>query len=974
MNKNITRMISFTRKQWLCAAFCFGALGSATAQTTETFTSGTASWTVPAGVTSITVECWGGGGGGGAATSNASANVGNQFVAAGGGGKGGMYTNTTFNVTSGTVYSVTVGAGGTAGNTSAGGAGGKSAVTLASVDQAWASGGNGGGYGNNSAGAGATAYSVAGPSGGGVIIFNGGNGASGQRTITRQSGGGGGGAAGTGADGSAATNPISGGGSPTGVSNGGAGGATGGGNGGAGGSGTNNNAATAGTAGSIYGGAGGGARSSTNTSGARSAQGGAGANGFVRITYTVNICTANAGAALAYICETGTSAPLGGSVGAQATAGIWTDGGIGGTFTPSATDLNATWTAPAGFTGNVTLTLTSTNGACPDAGVDSKMITVATAPGAPVFNAATTTLCVGESAVYTATAAGTSATITYSIAAGGANIDATTGAVSNVTSDFTVRATAANNCGSAQTDLAVTVNPNPASPVITADGPTTFCQGSDVVLSSSQTSGNVWSTTDNTQSITVTEGGSYTVTYTDANGCTAISVPTVVTINTATASITAGGATAFCEGGSVILTSSASTGNLWSTGETTGTITVDESDDISVTVIDGNGCSATSAVVSVIVNANPAPVITASGTTDFCEGGNVAITSSETSGNLWSTGENGTTITVQESAAIIVTVTDGNGCTGTSNVITTTENPNITPVITAGGPTAFCEGGNVTITSSETSGNLWSTGEIGNSIVVSSTATITLTNTAACATGPSNEIIVTENPNPAVPVITAGGPVTFCEGGSLTLTSSAAAGNTWSTNATASFITVAQTGNYTVTVTDGNGCSATSATTAVTVNPAPVAIATLTNDVVITATPAGQAYQWINCATGQPVAGASSAIFTVPANGSYKVVVTNASGCKDTSSCVQVSKVGLEDLTADQGIAIYPNPSNGLVTIVNDLGQSMKLAVLDASGKLLFQQEQFSGSVIDLSVYQAGMYFFRIQTTKGTSLHRVILE
>lgn len=74
--------------------------------------------------------------------------------------------------------------------------------------------------------------------------------------------------------------------------------------------------------------------------------------------------TANPGPALVAICQGGTSAPLGGSVGGSATGGIWSDGGIGGTFIPSASNLNANWTPPAGYFGTATLTLTTTGGSC----------------------------------------------------------------------------------------------------------------------------------------------------------------------------------------------------------------------------------------------------------------------------------------------------------------------------------------------------------------------------------------------------------------------------------------------------------------------------------------------------------------------------------------------------------------------------------------------------------------------------------
>ena len=69
--------------------------------------------------------------------------------------------------------------------------------------------------------------------------------------------------------------------------------------------------------------------------------------------------------------------------------------------------------------------------------------------------------------------------------------------------------------------------------------------------------------------------------------------------------ITAGGPTSFCEGGNVVLTSSEALKYQWSTGETTQSITVSASGNYSVTVLNASGCSATSEVLEVIVNARP---------------------------------------------------------------------------------------------------------------------------------------------------------------------------------------------------------------------------------------------------------------------------------------------------------------------------------------------------------------------------------
>src|SRR5664280_1021351 len=97
---------------------------------------------------------------------------------------------------------------------------------------------------------------------------------------------------------------------------------------------------------------------------------------------------------------------------------------------------------------------------------------------------------------------------------------------------------------------------------ITASGPTTFCDGGSVTLSSSAGSNYLWSNGANIASIDIATSGSYTVQVISASGCqSALSAATVVTVNAipATPTITADGSTTFCNGTSITLTSSAGT-------------------------------------------------------------------------------------------------------------------------------------------------------------------------------------------------------------------------------------------------------------------------------------------------------------------------------------------------------------------------------------------------------------------------------
>ncbi|MDH4471395.1 MAG: PKD domain-containing protein, partial [Fluviicola sp.] len=198
-------------------------------------------------------------------------------------------------------------------------------------------------------------------------------------------------------------------------------------------------------------------------------------------------------------------------------------------------------------------------------------VAVATPPTAN-FTGTPTTLCAGQSVTYTNTSTGSPTSYSWSFPGGTPSTSTATNptVTYSTAGTYNVSLTATNGVGPntlTQTNY-ITVNPIPATPTISAGGPLTFCAGGSVVLTSSSASGNLWSTGATTQSITVSTSGTYTVSVT-SGGCTsATSAGTTVTVTAlpATPTISAGGPLTFCAGGSVVLTSSSASGNLWSTG------------------------------------------------------------------------------------------------------------------------------------------------------------------------------------------------------------------------------------------------------------------------------------------------------------------------------------------------------------------------------------------------------------------------
>jgi len=235
-------------------------------------------------------------------------------------------------------------------------------------------------------------------------------------------------------------------------------------------------------------------------------------------------------------------------------------------------------------------------------------------------------------------------------------------------------------CGSYQ--LGDLCGEYPDDPTISAGGSLEFCDGDNVVLTSSAADSYLWSNGETTQSITVTEGGDYSVTIFDINGCpTASATSTTVTVNPIpTAEISADGPLEFCITQDFVqLTSSPGVSYLWSTGESTQSITISESGSHTVTVTDANGCVQTSAPIETIANPlPPMPTITASGPTEICEGASVTLTSSPAFAYEWTNGQTTQSITVgQNNSLHSVIAIDENGCMSASQeTITISTMPN----------------------------------------------------------------------------------------------------------------------------------------------------------------------------------------------------------------------------------------------------------------------------------------------------------
>jgi hypothetical protein len=248
-----------------------------------------------------------------------------------------------------------------------------------------------------------------------------------------------------------------------------------------------------------------------------------------------------------------------------------------------------------------------------------------------------------------------------------------------------------------------------------------------------------------------------------------------------------------------------------------------------------------------------------------------------------------------------VTVT-ANGCSSTSAALAVTVNPNPPANVVASGPLTFCQGGSVTLVAPSGYAYVWSNGATTQTInaAASGSYTVTVYGNGCSATSAPVQVSVVPNPSAAV---TASGPLTFCQGGSVTLVAPAGATYLWNNGAVTQSITATTSGAYSVVV-SSNGCSTGSSVQQVTVLPTPpatvVASGALTfcvgGSVVLTA-PAGYSYSWNT--------GATTASITATTSGTYSVLVSDGT-CSATSSGTAVSAVPNNLNPQVFGVALAP--------------------------------------------------------------------
>ena len=424
----------------------------------------------------------------------------------------------------------------------------------------------------------------------------------------------------------------------------------------------------------------------------------------------------------------------------------------------------------------------------------------------------------------------------------------------------------------------------------------------------------LWSTGSGIQSISGLASGTYTVTATDINGCIDIKSATITQPSAALTVSVSSSSNVSCHGGSDGSISLAVTGGTapytfsWNNGSITQDLNSLSPGTYSVIVSDINGCTATTSAIITHPQFPLSATTSVTSNISCFSGNNGAIDLSVNGGTspysyLWSNGEITEDINGLPAGNYNVTITDANGCSTTTNATIVqpagalSTNVNISQHVSCFG------GADGAIDLTVTGGTLpytfnWNTGASSEDLSGLSVGTYTVTITDANGCNATQTAAITQ---PSA-VLTASATATqnvSCFGGSDGVVALTVNGGTtpytylWNTGATTSSIVNISSGTYSVTVTDANGCIATSSAN---ISQPSAELSSSINsisqvscygfsdasiDINVSGGTSPYSYLWNNGSTSQDMNGLSI--------GNYSVVITDANGCT-TSESITISQ------------------------------------------------------------------------------------
>lgn len=508
-------------------------------------------------------------------------------------------------------------------------------------------------------------------------------------------------------------------------------------------------------------------------------------------------------------------------------------------------------------------------------------------------------------------------------------------------------------------------NNNTATGIPSGSMPLTNSNHNDIF---SFTAANVTST--QTSTITLVSNPWYFYSSTASQTSNSICNGNTITFNVIVhpiGNVNAGNDLTVCSGDQVTLSGSGGTSYIWNNGVVdnvaftppVGTTTYQ------VTGASALGCDGSDQVQ---ITVNALPTINAGIDQSICAGAQVTLSGSGGTSYTWDNGiSNNVAFTpTVGTTTYSVTGTGANGCENTDQVEVTV---NSLPTINAGIDQTICDGDQIALAGSGGATYVWDNGISDNVAFTPTLGTTTYEVTGTDANGCENtdQVEVTVN---ELPTIVGGVDTTICFGDSVFL---AAIGNgsiDWTGGiANNSYFTPVNSQTELIcTAISTLGCQNSDTILVNMANQINTSLSVNIADIV--AVSGYLNYEWQYCGSDVTIQNGAQNTFTALQDGNYKVVVRNSENCYDTSECVLIDYLDVNDLSGDL-INLSPNPTTGKVFISNS-DQLESIVIFDAAGRVV---QKLSGKTneIDFSGSENGHYIVQMMMTdKRVVMARII--
>jgi len=485
------------------------------------------------------------------------------------------------------------------------------------------------------------------------------------------------------------------------------------------------------------------------------------------------------------------------------------------------------------------------------------------------------TICLGDAVTFTATSATATNYEFFLNAVSDQNGASNTYSPALADGDqVTVTVTDGNGCTASDGPITTTVNPLPTVTLTSSDADNIICIGDLVTFTATSVTATNYefflngssdqNGASNTYATVLADGDQVTVTVTDGNGCIASDGPITTTVNNPTVTLTSSDAdNIICLGDPVTFTATSATavnyefflngGSDQNGVSNTYSPVLADGDQVTVTITDGNGCIASDGTITTTVNPLPVVTLTSSDADNIiCIGDPVTFTATSATAINYEfflnggSAQNGASSTYSPVLAdgdqVTVTVIDVNGCIASDGPITTmVNNPTVT-LTSSDADDIICLGDPVTFTATSVTAvnyefflNGGSTQNGASNTYASVLADgdfveVTITDAIGCmaSDGPITTMV---NPLPTVTLTTSDTDNIICAGDSVTFTATSTTalnyefflnGSSAQNGASITYSPVLANGDMvTVTITDGNGCTAGNGPITTTVNTSP---------------------------------------------------------------------------------------------------------------------------------------------------------